>query len=148
MATAFCSFGYQNFRADFTQIYTPNSISLKHGKQTETQGTKGKKPVSYISEIDLATISFKIHLTRRLGVGVEGITDAWIIMSENNIPYAFVIGGRYMGKFLCKSVDVEIKEMNKKGVIVTAVLSVTLEEYKGQSARVGVLSKAVEDYDT
>lgn len=147
MAKAFCSFGYQNFRADLTQIYTPKSISISYGKGTETQGTKGKKPVSYISEIELSKVSFNIYLSRRLGVGVESKIEAWKTMAENNIPYTFVIGGQYIGKFLCKSVSVEVKEIDKKGVIVTANLSVSLEEYAGNSARVGVLSKALEEYD-
>lgn len=148
MAKAFCSFGYQNFRADINQIYTPNGISLEFGKELETQGTTGKKPISYLKSIKLIKIPFKIHLSRRLGVGVESKIEAWQTMAENNIPYAFLIGGKPVSKnrFVCTDVKVDIKEINKNGVIITADLNVTLEEYAGQSAR--LLIKSPDEYDT
>jgi hypothetical protein len=149
MATAFCSFGYQNFRADIKQIYTPNGISLEFGKQLETQGTTGKKPISYLKSVDLIRIPFKIHLSRRLGVGVESKIDAWKTMAENNIPYAFLIGGKPVSKnrFICTSAKANIKEIDKNGVIVTADLDITLEEYAGHSARVGILTENLKEYD-
>lgn len=148
MAKAFCSFGYQNFRADINQIYTPNGISLEFGKELETQGTTGKKPISYLKSIKLIKIPFKIHLSRRLGVGVESKIEAWQTMAENNIPYAFLIGGKPVSKnrFVCTDVKVDIKEINKNGVIITADLNVTLEEYAGHSAR--LLIKSPDEYDT
>jgi hypothetical protein len=147
MATAVCSFGYQNFRADINQIYTPNGISIEYGKETETQGTTGQKPILYLKSVNLIKISFKIHLSRRLGVGVESKIDAWKTMAENNIPYAFLIGGKYISKnrFVCKSAKETIKEINQNGVIITADLDITLEEYAGHSAR---LLNAPEEYDT
>lgn len=148
MAKSFCSFGYQNFRADIKQIYTPNGISLEFGKELETQGTTGKKPISYLKSINLIKIGFRLHLSRRLGVGVESKIDAWKTMAENNIPYAFLIGGKPVSKnrFVCKSVKADIKEIDKKGVIITAVLDITVEEYAGQSAR--LLIKSPDEYDT
>lgn len=145
MATAVCSFGYQNFRADINQIYTPNGISIEYGKETETQGKTGEKPVLYLKSVNLIKISFTIHLSRRLGVGVESKIDAWKTMAENNIPYAFLIGGKYISKnrFLCMSAKEKIKEV-KNGVIITADLDITLEEYAGRSAR---LLNAPEEYD-
>lgn len=148
MATAFCSFGYQNFRADISQVYTPNGISLEFGKELETQGTTGKKPVLYLKGVKLIKIPFKIHLSRRLGVGVESKIDAWKTMAENNILYAFMIGGKPVStnRFVCTSVKVNIKEISKSGVIVTADLDITLEEYAGHSAR--LLIKSLDEYDT
>lgn len=150
MAKVFCSFGYQNFRADIKQIYTPNGISLEFGKELETQGTTGKKPISFIKSVNLIKIPFKIHLSRRLGVGVESKIEAWQTMAENTIPYTFLIGGKPVSKnrFLCTNVKVDVKELNADGVIVTAVLDITLEEYAGQSARVGILQQRLADYDT
>lgn len=150
MATAFCSFGYQNFRADINQIYTPNGISIEFGKELGTQETTGEKPVSYLKSINLIKIPFRIHLSRRLGVGVESKIDAWKTMAENNIPYAFLIGGKPVTKnrFVCTNVKVDIKEISKEGVIVTADLDITLEEYAGNSARVGLSTKELEEYDT
>ena len=150
MATAFCSFGYQNFRADINQIYTPKGISIEYGKELETQGTTGSKPISYIKHSNPIKISFTLHLSRRLGVGVESKIDAWKTMAENNIPYAFMIGGEYISKnkFVCTNVKTNIKEINKEGVIVTADLDITIEEYAGYSARVGILVQRLADYDT
>lgn len=148
MAKAFCSFGYQNFRADIKQIYTPNGISLKFGKELETQGTTGKKPITYLKSVKLIKIPFKIHLSRRFGVNVESKIEAWQTMAENNIPYAFLIGGKPVSKnrFICTDAEADVKEMDKNGVIITAVLNVTLEEYAGQSAR--LLIKSPDEYDT
>lgn len=148
MATAFCSFGHQIFRADISQVYTPNGISLEFGKELEAQGTTGKKPVLYLKSINLIKIPFKIHLSRRLGVGVESKIEAWKTMAENNIPYAFLIGGKPVSKnrFVCTSAKVTIKEISKKGVIVAADLDITLEEYAGHSAR--LLIKSPDEYDT
>lgn len=150
MGKAFCSFGYQNFRADINQIYTPKGISLEFGKELETQGTTGKKPISYLKSISLIKVSFTIHLSRRLGVGVESKIDAWKTMAENNIPYAFLIGGKPVStnKFICTNAKADIKEIDKNGVIVTADLNITVEEYAGQSARVGIKTESLDEYDT
>lgn len=149
MENAICSFGYQNFRADINQIYTPKGISLEYGKELETQGTTGKKPISYLKSIKLIKISFNIHLSRRLGVGVESKIDAWRTMAENNIPYAFFIGGVPLSKnkFICTSVKADVKEIDKNGTIVTADLNITAEEYAGNSAKVGLKTDDLDNYD-
>ena len=150
MATAICSFGYQNFKADINQIYTPNGISLEFGKQLESQGETGKKPVLYLKSVNLIKIAFKIHLSRRLGVGVESKIEAWKTMAENNIPYSFLIGGKPVSKnrFICSNAKADIKEIDKNGVIVTADLEITLEEYAGHSARLLLHTENLDEYDT
>lgn len=149
MATAFCSFGYQNFRADIKQIYTPNGISLEFGKDLESQGKMGEKPVLYIKSKKLIRIPFKIHLSRRLGVGVESKIDAWRTMAENNTTYAFLIGGKPVSsnKFVCTDVKVDLKEIDKKGVIVTADLDITVEEYTGKTDKVSIQTESLDEYD-
>lgn len=144
-----CSFGYQVFRADIRQIYTPNGISLKFGKQFEEQGTTGEKPIIYLKSVDLITIPFTIHLSRRLGVDVKSKISAWQTMAENNIPYAFLIGGEPVSKnrFVVESVEASIKEIDKNGVIITADVNVTVKEYAGHSARLLIKTENLESYD-
>ena len=149
MAKAICSFGHENFVADIKQIYTPKDLSFSFGKSTEKQGTTGKKPIAYITEINLITVPFKIHLSRRLGVDVWAKIEAWKKMAEGKDTYAFTIGGKYLtqNRFSVQSVSVDAKEINKKGEIVTADLSITIEEYAGYGIAMLAKKENLNDYE-
>lgn len=149
MAKAVCSFGHENFVADIGQIYTPRDLSFSFGKGTEKQGTTGAKPITYITEINLIKVSFKIHLSRRLGVDVWAKIEAWKKMAEGKDTYAFTIGGKYITKnrFAVESVSVDAKEINKKGEIVTADLSITVEEYAGHGIAMLNKTENLKDYE-
>ncbi len=149
MAKAVCSFGHENFVADIDKIYTPKDLSFSFGKSTDKQGTTGKKPIAYITEINLIKASFKVHLSRRLGVDVFAKIEAWKKMAEGKDTYAFTIGGKYLTKnrFSVESVSVDAKEINKKGEIVTADLSITIEEYAGYGVAMLNKTENLNDYE-
>lgn len=149
MAKAVCSFGHENFVADIDQIYTPRDLSFSFGKGTEKQGTTGAKPITYITEINLIKVSFKIHLSRRLGVDVWAKIEAWKKMAEGKDTYAFTIGGKYItrNRFAVESVSVDVKEVSKRGEIVTADLSITVEEYAGHGIAMLNKTENLKDYE-
>jgi hypothetical protein len=144
-----CTFGREKFVAEIKQIYTPRDLSFSFGKSTEKQGTTGKKPISYITEINLIKISFKIHLSRRLGVDVFAKIEAWKNMAEGKDTHAFTFGGGYIttNRFYVESVSVDVKEINQNGEIITADLSVTIEEYAGWGIAMLNKTESLNDYE-
>jgi hypothetical protein len=149
MAKSICSFGSETFVADIKSIYTPRDLSFSFGKSTEKQGTTGKKPIAYITEINLIKVSFKIHLSRRLGVDVWKKIEAWKNLAEGRLTYGFTIGGKFITKnrFYVESVSVEVKEVNKQGEIIAADLSITIEEYAGYGIKMLNKTENLNDYE-
>ena len=142
-------FGYETFYVNSSKgFYTPDGLSFEYGKQTETQGTTGQKPVSYITALNLIKSSFKIRLDSRF-VNIEEKRTAWREMAESNKLYTFSLGGVYVSKN--KFTVLSLKEsnfiINGRGKILSVDLDITIEEYAGTSSTIGILQKRLADYE-
>ena len=128
-------------------FYTFDGLSLEYGKSIETQGTTGKKPISYITALSLIKSGFKIHLDKRF-VDVQAKIEAWRKMAESNNLYVFTIGNVMVSqnKFVVQSVKVDNIRINGRGVWLSADLDVSIEEYAGTASVIGILQKRLEDY--
>ena len=142
------SFGKESFYVSSEKgIYTVSDLSMEYGKNIETQGTTGKKPISYITALNLIKTGFKIHLDCRF-VNVDEKINAWRTMAEGNNLYVFTLGGVLVSqnKFIVQSVKVGNVKINGRGVKLSAELDVTIEEYAGTASVMGILQKRLEDY--
>lgn len=141
-------FGYQSFFVNSSRgIYTPSDLSFEYGKSIETQSSAGKKPVSYMGDINLIKTGFKLHLDCRF-VDVQSKIDAWRTMAEGTNLYAFSIGGKLVSsnKFIVTSVKVSNLNINGRGVTLSADLDISIEEYAGK--RTSTLNtKPLYDYE-
>ena len=142
------SFGYETFYVSSEKgIYTVSDVSFEYGKSLETQGTTGKKPISYITALELIKSGFKIHLDSRF-VDVDEKINTWKGMAEDNNLYVFSIGGVIVSqnKFVVQSVKVSNIRFNGRGQKLSADLDITIQEYAGTAKVIGILQKRLEDY--
>ena len=142
-------FGYETFYVNSQKgFYTFSDLSFEYGKELETQGTTGKKPVSYITALTLIKTGFKIHLDSRF-VNIEEKRKAWRDMAENNKLYAFSVGGEFVSanKFVVQSVKESNITINGKGQVLSLDLDVSIQEYAGTSSTIGILQKRLADYE-
>ena len=141
-------FGYEAFYVNSRKgFYTLDGLSFEYGKEVETQGTTGKKPISYITALKLINGGFKIHLDARF-VNVMEKIETWRKMSEDNKLYAFSIADKFVSqnKFVVLSVKVSNEKINGKGKLLSADLDISIQEYAGTATKIGILQKRLEDY--
>ena len=144
------TFGLETFYVTSQKgIYTLSDLSLEYGKNLETQGTTGKKPISYITALELIKSNFKIHLDTRF-VDVDAKIEAWRKMSEDNKLYVFSIGGVLVStnKFAVQSVKVSNIKINGRGKKLSADLDISIQEHTdpNKTGTIGILQKRLEDY--
>ena len=143
-------FGEEYFYVNSNKgIYTIDGLSFEYGKEVETQGTTGYKPLSYITALKLINSGFKIRLDHRF-VDVQKKIDTWKNMSEGNKHYAFSVGGTYISEnhFVVLSAKVSNVKINGKGKWLSADLDISVQEYSGtkEHETIGILKKRLEDY--
>lgn len=141
-------FGEETFYVNSEKgIYTIDGLSFEYGKDVETQGTTGYKPLSYITALKLINSGFKIHLDYRF-INVKEKIDKWAKMAEGNQLYAFSIGGKYISqnKFVVLSAKASNLKINGKGIWLSADLDISVQEYSGTESTIGILKKRLEDY--
>lgn len=143
-------FGYETFYVTSEKgIYTFSDLSIEFGKNLETQGTTGKKPISYITALELIKSSFKIHLDARF-VDVDSKITAWRQMAEDNKLYAFSVGGVLVSqnKFAVQAVKVSNIKINGRGKKLSADLDISIQEHTdpNKTGTIGILQKRLEDY--
>lgn len=141
-------FGSETFYVSSEKgIYTFSDLSIEYGKTLETQGTTGKKPISYITALELIKTGFKIHLDVRF-VNVDEKINIWKSMAESNNVYVFTVGGKLVSqnKFAVQSVKVDNIKINGRGTKLSADLDVSIQEFAGSTAKIGILKKRLEDY--
>lgn len=127
-------FGYEAFYVNSRNgIYTPSDLSFEYGKTIETQNSSGKKPVSYMGDVSLIKSGFKLHLDYRF-VNVQQKIDTWRSMAEGSKLYAYSVGGKMVStnKFVVTSVKTSNIKMNGQGVMLSADLDISIEEYAGK----------------
>lgn len=140
-------FGYEAFYVNSEKgIYTPSDLTMEYGKSIETQSTAGKKPVSYIGDVNLIKSGFKLHLDGRF-VDVQAKVDAWREMAEGSGTYAYSIGGKMVStnKFIVTSVKESNVRMSR-GVKMGADLDISIEEYAGKQSQ-ALKTKPLEEYE-
>ncbi len=141
-------FGSERFYVNSKNgIYTPSDLSFEYGKTIETQSTAGKKPVSYMGDVNLIKSGFKLHLDGRF-VNVRGKVGIWQRMAESRNLFAFTLGGKLVSdnKFVVTSAKVSNIMTNKAGVMTSADLDISIEEYAG-SQKKELNTKPLEEYE-
>lgn len=141
-------FGSERFYVNSKNgIYTPSDLSFEYGKTIVTESRTGKKPISYMGDVNLIKSGFKIRLDNRF-VNIRGKINIWQRMAESRELCAFTLGGMLVSsnKFVVTSVKVSNIRTNKAGVMTSADLDISIEEYAG-SQKKELNTKPLEEYE-
>lgn len=125
------SFQNKIFNVSSQKKYTMIGVTWSGSLETEAQEKLKSKPSTYIKGESLSTMSFSIPLRTEFGIDVRFQIEDWErIMSEAK-PALFILGTKPIGKnkWLLKSVGVSETEIDGKGNLRKATLSLSLEEY-------------------
>lgn len=142
-------FGYEVFYVNSKNgIYTPSDLTFEYGKTIETDKRAGKKPLSYMGEVNLIKSGFKLHLDSRF-VDVQSKINKWQAMAEGNYLYAYSIGGKMVSsnKFVVTSVKASNIKTNGRGIKTSADLDISIEEYAGNKNDKTLKTKPLEEYE-
>lgn len=91
----------------------------------------GKKPLSQFIGPGLDTVSFTVRLDVRYGINPREEMDALIELERAGKAMPLVIGGKGVGvnKFKITSLEQTWKDVDNKGNLLSADLTINLEEY-------------------
>lgn len=90
-----------------------------------------QKPKSQFIGPGLDTISFTIRFDARLGVEPRKEADRLINLAQKGKPVAFAIGGKKLGTYLWKLMNVEqgYTRVDNRGNVLVMDVTISLEEY-------------------
>lgn len=126
------TFGDIVFETSDRRVLNPTGIQRTAGSKWAVQELiKGKPRVQYLQP-KLRTVSFNIKLSAQHGVRPRAMLDELIQMAEGNKSYRLVINGKPLSTLPFRLTDVSESwgHMYNRGELITAEVSLTLEEYR------------------
>ena len=126
------TFGDVVFETNDMRVLNPLGIQRTGGSEWATRKLiKGKPRMQYMQP-KLRTVSFSIKLSSQHGVKPRAMLDKLMDMAEGSMAYKLVIGGKPLSPlpFVLKDVSESWGHMYNRGELVTAEVSLTLEEYR------------------
>lgn len=130
------SWGSESFVATTAMMRTFQNLGLSGALSVEAQETEGAKPTTHIKGEELESLSFDLPL-RAPGVNVREKINDWRRYRNEQTPYAFLLAGEKLGDnlWLLTSVSVGEVKIGAQGIVTSAVLSITLQEFVGQAKK-------------
>lgn len=125
MVTA--KFGSKNFEVKSDKIYTPNGVSLSEELNLEEIEVSGKKPTVNIKGVKLQDLSFDVKLDCRF-VDVWDEISFWKKTLLAKKPAIFKLGAQILGRYYLYKMDTKQIVIGKKGVYISAVISLSFKE--------------------
>jgi hypothetical protein len=119
------------FNVSGNNKYIMDGLAWSSTLSTESQEKLKSKPNTYIKGEALMPLNFTIPLRVELGHDVRKEIESWEAILSKQSPDLFILGSKQIGKnkWLLKSVSVSDTEIDGKGKIRKATLSISLEEY-------------------
>jgi hypothetical protein len=119
------------FNVSRNNKYIMDGLAWSSTLNTESQEKLKSKPSTYIKGEALMPLSFTIPLRVELGHDVRKEIESWEAILSKQSPDLFILGSKQIGKnkWLLKSVSVSDTEIDGKGNLRKATLSLSLEEY-------------------
>lgn len=125
------TFGDIVFRVSDQSILTPGGLSVTAGGSWAQHDRIRGKPKTEYTGANLRTASFEILLSADLGVRPRKLLEQLEEMVESGEAYAFVIGGKPIGRNLWRPVSISEtwNTVLNRGELVSAKVTLNLEEY-------------------
>lgn len=126
------TFGNIIFETNDTRILNPLGLQRTGGSDWATQSLVKGKPRSQYMQPKLRTVTFSIKLNSQHGVKPRAMLDELMTMAEGFTAYRLVINGKPLSDlpWILKEVSESWGHMYNRGELVTAEVSLTLEEYR------------------
>ena len=125
------TFGGIIFQVSDKKILTASSLTKTVGSSWAQHEVIGGKPKVEYTGANLQTLTFDMTLSADLGVRPRKQLEELEEMAEGREAYAFVIGGKPVGKHLWRLVSLseEWNTVLNRGELISAKVTVSLEEY-------------------
>jgi phage protein U len=123
------SLGEVSFITSSTTIRTFSNLTRNFKARYARHEVIGKKPVLEFLGPDTITIPLTIRLDITKGVNPTSEIENLTTKMESGTDEALVIGNKYLGQFVIKSIDESDTFIDNKGVVRIANITMNLEEY-------------------
>lgn len=125
------SFGDVVFLVSREAARTIKDLSRSEGGRYATHDIHLKKPKLEFLGPGLSQMSFKMEFDASRGMHPIQETDKLIRMQRDGEYHFFILGNKRFGMkyFVLKSVSINFKAIDNKGVVLSAEADVSLEEY-------------------
>lgn len=125
------SFGDVVFYVSRESARTFKDLNRSEGGRFATHDIHLKKPKLEFLGPGLSQVSFKMEFDAFRGMNPIKETDKLIRMQRDGEYHLFIVGNKRFGMkyFVLKSVNINFKVIDNKGVVLSAEADVTLEEY-------------------
>lgn len=124
--------GYLQFETNDDWIQYPSKFqrTVKGRWETVYPADRGR-PRRIFRGADVGSITFTMHLDQRFNGNVRHLLDEFTVWVNEGIAQELVIGTKPMGwnMWVCTKAVLKEQEILHNGVIVSADVEVTLEEY-------------------
>ncbi|WP_087064427.1 phage tail protein [Intestinibacillus massiliensis] len=112
-------------------VLTPQSLQRTSGGSWATHKLHGVKPRTEFIAPSLRKVTFKLTLLATLGVQPRALLERLTQIAESRQAYPLVIGGKPLSDnpFRLMNLSESWDRMYNGGELVSATVSVTLEEY-------------------
>lgn len=119
------------FKVSVNQVHTFQDFKRTSSGRWAKHEIHGQKPKEEFLGPDLDSISFKMELKRSLGNNPRYDMEKLMILTRTGEALPLVIGGDAMGfyRWVVKDVEQEWENIDPKGNVLSATVSITLDEY-------------------
>lgn len=125
------SFGDVVFYVSRESARTIKDLTRSEGGRYATHDIHLKKPKLEFLGPGLSDMSFKMEFYASRGMHPVQETDKLIRMQRDGEHHFFILGNKRYGMkyFVLKHVSINFKDIDNKGVVLSAEADLTLEEY-------------------
>lgn len=123
--------GYLQFEVNDDWMQYPANFQRTAQARTHTFYTNSQRPKTQFLGADLGTVTFTMHLDQRFNSDIRTLLDEFVIWTNEGLAGELVIGTKPMGfdKWICKKAVIKNTDILHHGIIFSADVEVTLEEY-------------------
>lgn len=124
--------GYLQFETNDDWIQYPSNFQRTvKGRWKTVYPADGGRPRRIFQGADVGSITFDMYLDQRFNGDVRHLLDQFTIWVNEGLAQELVIGTKPMGwnMWICTKAVLKRQEILHNGVIASAVVEVTLEEY-------------------
>ena len=123
------TFGEIVFETSRTRIRTFDEFKRTAKARFAVHAVTGRKPVSEFLGPELDEVSFQMLFSSSLGVSPTDEIDALREVLNAGEASILVVGGYILGKFTLLSLEEDWKNLDGRGRLLVASVSVSLKEY-------------------
>ena len=129
MATNTAQWGSRIFQVDPSRVVPLLSLSTGYARKSETNNDTSGQPTTNTRGLELQQFTLSTRYVAAVGLDPRAEIEAWRGEFENRYP--LILNGSQFGPDLLELVSVDVSEvlLDNQGRMLSADVSITLEEY-------------------